>query len=163
RNLIKNRVFSLANIVGLSCAFAVAILLTMTALFELSFDQFHENKDSAYQLYLSNQTPRGAEISTSNPVPLAPALKEEVSGIKHIARAVSEDVLVTYNAKELSLDAEYVDPAYFDIFTYPILLGNTENPLPEKNTVAISEETAQKIFGTTDNVVGKTISLKMGR
>lgn len=163
RNLIKNRVFSLANILGLSCAFAVAILLTMTALFELSFDQFHENKDSAYQLYLSNQTPRGPEISVSNPVPLAPALLEEVPGIKHIARAVSEDVLVTYNAKELSLDAEYVDPAYFEIFTYPTLFGNAKNPLPEKNTVGISEETAQKIFGTTDNVIGKIISLKMGR
>ena len=74
RNLIKNKVFTLAIIIGLSSAFAVAILLVMTALFELSFDSFHENKASVYQLYLSNQTPRGTEIGTSNPVPLAPAL-----------------------------------------------------------------------------------------
>ena len=82
RNLVKNKVFTLANVVGLTSAFAVAILLAMTALFELSFDQFHENKDTAYQLYLSNQTPRGQEISTSNPVPLGPALHAEVAGIR---------------------------------------------------------------------------------
>lgn len=163
RNLLKNKVFTLANIVGLTCAFAVAILLTMTALFELSYDQFNENKDSAYQLYLAHQTPRGPEISVSNPVPLAPALKEEVAGIKNIARSVSEDVLITYNAKELSLDAEYVDPSFFDIFTYPTLMGNSKNPLPNKNSVGVTEEGAKKIFGTTDNVIGKTISLKIGR
>ena len=112
RNLIKNRIFSIANIVGLTCAFAVAILLSMTALFELSFDQFHENKDSAYQIYLTNQTPRGAEVSTSNPVPLANALKEEVPGIKRIARSLSEDALVSYQEKELNLDAEYVDSEF---------------------------------------------------
>jgi len=163
RNLIKNIIFSIANIVGLTCAFAVAILLSMIALFELSFDQFHENKDSAYQIYLSNQTPRGTEISVSNPVPLAPALKEEVAGIKHVARSVSEDVLVTYNSKELSLDAEFADPEFFKIFTYPTLLGNSRNPLPEKNAVGITKKTARKIFGNTDNVIGKTLILKIGR
>lgn len=163
RNLIKNKVFTLANIIGLSSAFAVAILLVMTALFELSFDSFHENKASVYQLYLSNQTPRGTEIGTSNPVPLAPALMDEVSGIKRAVRRVSEDALVTFNNKELNLDAEYVDPSFFEIFTFPALLGNTESPLPDKNSVSLSEESAQKIFGSTDNVIGKTLSLKIGK
>jgi len=163
RNLVKNKVFTLANIVGLTSAFAVAILLAMTALFELSYDQFHVNKGSAYQLYLSNQTPRGTEIGTSNPVPLAPALGTEVSGIKSIARSSSEDVLVIYNNKELNLDAEYVDPSFFEIFTYPTITGDSNNPIPEKNTVSITVEAAQKMFGTTENVVGKTISLKIRR
>lgn len=161
RNLIKNKVFTMANIVGLTSAFAISILLVMTALFELSFDQFHTNKETAYQLYLSNQTPRGPKISTSNPVPLAPALKEEVPGIKHIARAVSDDALVSYNDKVLDLDAEFVDASYFEIFTFPTLLGDTRNPIPDKNSVAITEETAEKLFGNVD-VIGKTVSIQMG-
>lgn len=161
RNLIKNKVFTMANIVGLTSAFAISILLVMTALFELSFDQFHANKEAAYQLYLSNQTPRGPKISTSNPVPLAPALKEEVTGIKHIARAVSDDALVSYNDKVLDLDAEFVDSSYFEIFTFPTLLGDTRNPIPDKNSVAITEETAEKLFGNVD-VIGKTVSIQMG-
>ncbi|MDF0714877.1 ABC transporter permease [Muricauda sp. 334s03] len=161
RNLIKNKVFSIANIVGLTCAFAVAILLSMTALFELSFDQFHENKDTAYQVYLTSQTPRGAETSTSNPVPLAGALEEEVSGVKRITRALSEDALVSYKEKDLDLDAEYVDAEFFNIFTFPGINGNTNNPLPSKNTVSITEETATKIFGNTD-VVGEVIQIRIG-
>ncbi|WP_108245684.1 ABC transporter permease [Muricauda brasiliensis] len=161
RNLIKNKIFSIANIVGLTCAFAVAILLSMTALFELSFDQFHENKDSAYQIYLTSQTPRGAETSTSNPVPLASALKEEVSGIKQITRSLSEDALVSYQDKDLDLDAEYVDAEFFSIFSFPVIAGNTNNPLPSKNSVAITEETATKMFGNT-NVVGDVLQVKVG-
>ncbi|NVN17142.1 FtsX-like permease family protein [Muricauda sp. HICW] len=161
RNLIKNKIFSIANIVGLTCAFAVAILLSMTALFELSFDQFHENKDSAYQIYLTSQTPRGAETSTSNPVPLASALKEEVSGIKQITRSLSEDALVSYQDKDLDLDAEFVDAEFFSIFSFPVIAGNTNNPLPSKNSVAITEETATKMFGNT-NVVGDVLQVKVG-
>lgn len=161
RNLIKNKIFSIANIVGLTCAFAVAILLSMTALFELSFDQFHENKDSAYQIYLTSQTPRGAETSTSNPVPLASALKEEVSGIKQITRSLSEDALVSYQDKDLDLDAEYVDAEFFSIFSFPVIAGNTNNPLPSKNSVAITEETATKMFGNT-NVVGDVLQVRVG-
>lgn len=161
RNLIKNKVFSIANIVGLTCAFAVAILLSMTALFELSFDQFHENKDTAYQLYLTSQTPRGAETSTSNPVPLAGALEDEVSGIKRITRSLSEDALVSYKEKDLDLDAEYVDAEFFNIFTFPGINGNTNNPLPSKNSVSITEETATKIFGNND-VVGEVLQIRIG-
>lgn len=161
RNLVKNKIFSVANIVGLTCAFAVSILLTMTALFELSFDQFHLNKDSAYQVYLTNQTPRGAETSTSNPVPLASALKEEVPGIKRTTRTLSEDALISFNDKDLDLDAEYVDAEFFNIFTFPVIAGNTSNPLPSKNAVSITEETATKMFGNTD-VVGKVVQVQIG-
>ncbi|MBW8242484.1 ABC transporter permease [Muricauda oceani] len=161
RNLIKNKIFSIANIVGLTCAFAVAILLSMTALFELSFDQFHENKNSTYQVYLTSQTPRGAEASTSNPVPLASALKEEVPGIKQIARSLSEDALVSYQDKDLDLDAEYVDAEFFNIFTFPAIAGNANNPLPSKNSVSITGETATKMFGNTD-VVGKVLQVRVG-
>jgi ABC-type antimicrobial peptide transport system permease subunit len=162
RNLIKNKVFTIANIVGLTCALAVAILLVMTALYELSFDQFHKNKGSIYQVYLSNQTPRGTDVNSSQPVPLAPALKEEVPGIKYIARSVSDGALVTYKEMELDLDGEYVDPDFFKIFTFPTLEGNMDNPLPNKNSVAITERTALKLFGTA-NALGNTVSLKLGK
>ena len=161
RNLIKNKIFSVANIVGLTCAFAVAILLSMTALFELSFDQFHKNKDTAYQVYLTSQTPRGSEARTSNPVPLASALKDEIPGIKQIARSLSEDALVSYKEKDLDLDAEYADSEFFNIFTFPVIFGNATNPLPSKNSVSITEETATKLFGKTD-VVGEILQIQVG-
>ena len=161
RTLFKNRVFTVANIVGLTAAFAIALLLAMTALFELSYDQFHVNKDKAYQLYLSNQTPRGLRSNTSNPVPLAQALKDEIPGIKYISRAASQSALATYQGKELNLDAEFVDSDYFDIFSYPAVQGNLQNVLPDVSAVAITEKTAKKLFGDSE-AVGKTVSLLIG-
>ncbi len=162
RNLIKNKVFTTANIVGLTLAFAVSILLAMNALFELSYDQFHENKDSIYQVYASAQTPKGSEIGLSKSVPFAPALKEEVPGIKNIARALSTSVLVTYEDKELNLDAEYMDVDYFSIFSFPVVNGNTNKPLQDRNSIAITEKASNKLFGTKDGI-GKTVRLKIGK
>ena len=46
RNLWKDKTFTLLNLLGLSTAFAVAVLLGMYAFFELSYDGFHKNKAS---------------------------------------------------------------------------------------------------------------------
>ena len=162
RNLFKNRVFTAANIVGLTLAFAVALLLTMTALFELSYDQFHVNKASVYQVYYTNQTPKGSDISTANPVPFAPALKEEVPGVKHISRALSENALVSYGENDFNLDAEYVDADFFSIFSFPILLGDTNKPMPDQNSVSLTEEASRKLFGNTDGI-GKTVRILIGK
>ena len=162
RNLLKNKVFTTANLIGLSTAFAIAILLGMTAMFELSFDQFHKKKDSVYQLYLSNQTPKGTTISVVNPIPLAPALKEEMPGIKHISRSLSQDALATYQNKDFDLDAEYVDNDFFTLFSYPVVMGNTQKPIPNKNSIALTESAAKRIFGD-GNAVGETILLQQGR
>ena len=162
RNLFKNRVFTAANIVGLTLAFAVALLLTMTALFELSYDQFHVNKASTYQVYYSNQTPKGPDISTANPVPFAPALKEEVPGVKYIARALSENVLVSYGENDFNLDAEYVDTDFFSIFSYPTLAGDNNKPIQDQNSITLTEEASKKLFGTTD-AIGKMVKVLIGK
>ncbi|WP_036156987.1 FtsX-like permease family protein [Maribacter forsetii] len=162
RNLLKNKVFTAANIVGLTLAFAVALLLTMTALFELSYDQFHENKDSVYQVYYTNQIPKGSDISTANPVPFAPALKEEVPGVQQISRALSENALVSYGDNDFNLDAEFVDADYFSIFSFPTLLGDTNKPMPDQNSVSLTEKASKKLFGTTDGV-GKTVRILIGK
>ena len=59
RNLWKDKTFSILNLVGLSTAFAVAVLLGMYAFFELSYDGFHQNNASLYQVYSIEKTPEG--------------------------------------------------------------------------------------------------------
>ena len=81
RNLKKDKTFAFLNILGLSVAFGVAILLSMSAFFELSFDKFHTNGDHIFKVYNEIQTPKGPEAGTSQPAPFANALKKEVPGI----------------------------------------------------------------------------------
>ena len=158
RNLWKDRTFSFLNIIGLSVAFSVAILLCTYALFELSYDRFHENADKIYQVYTTDHHPEGPEASTSKSVPFAGALQEEVPGVEKITRFNGTGVLVLNGENELRMTAVYVDPEFFSIFTFPVVKGKKEDPIGDKSAVAITEYAANRIFGETD-VVGETISV----
>lgn len=157
RNLWKDRTFTALNIIGLSTAFGVAFLLGMYALFELSFDKFHTHVDSIYKVYTTFQTPTGAESGDANPIPFAEALRDEVPGVEKITRYATGVPLLTYKDKTLSVGASWADPDFFDIFSFPILEGNKENPIA-KSTVALTQKTAKRLFGN-ENALGKLISI----
>jgi ABC-type antimicrobial peptide transport system permease subunit len=157
RSLFKNKGFTLLNIVGLSIAFGVAILLSMVSLFELSYDNFHEHVDDVYKIYQIKQSPDGAEASQAYAIPFAPALKEDVSGIKKISRYLDDEVLLFYQDKELAIDINWVDPDFFTMFSFPILEGNTETPLKKGNSIVITQKMATVIFDSND-VIGKTVN-----
>lgn len=156
RNLWKDKTFTLLNIVGLSTAFAVAVLLGMYAFFELSYDSFHKNRASLYQIYYTEQTPEGIEANEPQSVPFTPALKEEVPGVRQIARYNGKGVLVIFGDKELRMNAAYVDPDFFSMFSFPVIEGNKDKPTSDKSTVTLTVHAANRIFGTQDPL-GKTI------
>ncbi len=156
RNLWKDRKFTALNILGLSVAFGVAILLSMYALFELSYDQFHTQKDSLYQVYTTDETPDGPEASTSKSIPFAGALKAEVPGVEEITRYNGKGVLVLNGEKELSMSIAYVDPDFFSMFSFPVIEGKKQDPIADKSAVSLTQYAAKKIFGD-QNAVGKSI------
>jgi ABC-type antimicrobial peptide transport system permease subunit len=158
RNLWKDKTFTLLNIVGLTTAFCVAFLLSMFALFGLSFDTFHKNIGSIYKIYTSSQTTKGAELSDANPIPFAEALKEEVPGVEKISRYATGGPLVTYGDKSLQLSLGWADPDFFDIFTFPVLEGTSKNPIAEKSSIALTKESANKIFGEA-SAIGQTLTI----
>lgn len=158
RNLWKNRLFTTINIVGLSVAFGVAILLSMDSLHELSYDKFHANGDSLYKTFITWQTPKGTEVGTSQPTPFANALQSEVPGVEKITRYLETDALVSYNEKEINLDAVWVDADFFSMFTFPIAQGDKKNPLKDLSSIVVTETTANKLFGEK-NPIGKTVTI----
>ncbi|WP_273568237.1 ABC transporter permease [Maribacter halichondriae] len=158
RNLMKDKTFTLLNVIGLSVAFGVAILLSMSAFFEMSYDNFHENGDRIYQVYSTQQTAKGPEAGTTKPAPFAAALQTEVPGVEKITRFLEQEALTTYGEKEINLDAVWVDSDFFDMFSFPVLKGNKNNPLEEKLSVVVTEETANKLFGSAE-AVGQTVNI----
>lgn len=158
RNLWKDSIFTSINIVGLSIAFGVAILLAMASFFDLGYNSFHEKGDRIYQVYTTANTPKGTEVSTSKPAPFANALNTEVPGVENITRFLEQEALTVYNEKEINLDAVWLDKAFFEMFTFPVLKGNERNPLQEKNSVVLTEKTANSLFGK-EEAVGQTINI----
>jgi|ADGO01.1.fsa_nt_gi ABC-type antimicrobial peptide transport system, permease component len=161
RNLWKHRSFSLIIVCGMAVAFAAAILLSVTAHQELTYDQFHENKDHIYQLYDIDQRPNGIEYGATMPVPMAPTLKNEYGDIVYITRWGSgEGEYVRYKDKELDLSTRAVDPDFLRMFSFPVVAGD-KSPLKELNHIAITENCAKTLFGN-EEAIGKTLEIQFG-
>jgi len=158
RNLWKNRTFTTLNVVGLTAAFGVAILLAMFAVFQLSFDGFHENIDQLYKVYSEDSTPYGIEANTSKSEPFAAALQDEVSGVEKITRYNSSSVLLSYEDKQLGMSSAYVDPDFFDMFSFPVIKGDKQNPIASESAVVVTELAAKRIFGD-EKPIGQTITI----
>lgn len=160
RNLVKDKTFTLINVIGLSVAFGVAILLSMAAFYDLSYNNIHENGDRIYQTYVTQQTPKGPKAGTSQAAPFAAALQSEVPGIDKITRFLEQEALTTYKDKEINLDAVWVDSDFFEMFTFSVLKGTKNNLLEDKSSVVVSESTANKLFGSME-AVGQTINIRI--
>lgn len=158
RNLTKDKTFTFINLFGLSVAFGVSILLCIYALFNLSYDQFHANSGRIYQTYMTHQTPKGPQVGTSQPVPFAGALKEEVPGVEKITRYTGNKDLVIHGDNQYNMVSAYVDPEFLSIFSFPVMKGDQENPIADKSTIALTRKAAKKIFGSED-VLGRSVNI----
>ncbi len=159
RNLLKQRIHSGINLLGMALGLAGTILIALWINRELSVNQFHEHKGELYRI-LEHQT-YGDDIFTftATPGPLAAKLKADFPEITHATRSSwGNRALLSYGGQSFYERGRYVDPDFLKIFTFPLLRGNTETVLTEPNSIVLGKELAEKYF-VGEQPVGKTIKL----
>jgi len=159
RNIFRNKIYSLINIIGLAVGMACVLLISIWAIHEFSYDDFHEKSK---QIYRVNYTLNRNNIKVAySPPPLAEALVNnlpEVQTVTHIS-GWSKDYLVSYqNKKFIEKRIIYADQSFFDVFSFPFIAGNKNNSLAQPGQVVITRSIAQKFFGI-ENPIGKFISI----
>lgn len=157
RSIIKTKSLSIIHILGLAIAIAASTVLFLTAMFELSFDNFHKDGDRIALLYKRSQPEVGKREDSSMPVPLGPQLKKDIPSIESFSRVAHSTVLLKNADKEFEATNRFVDADFLNIFDFPFVSGN-KNALSELNNLVITESMANKLFGSTD-VVGKQIEV----
>ncbi len=159
RTAARNKVSSFINIAGLSVGMACCMLLLLYVADELSYDRFHEKKGQLYQVW-KHQKGEGGKVETGSntPIPLAEALRRTVPEIRNVARTDGgwQQHLIRYGDKSLKKQGHYVDPAFLDMFTFPLKRGNRAAVLKETNSIVLTESLAGALFGKA-NPVGKVI------
>ncbi|WP_448701243.1 ABC transporter permease [Mucilaginibacter sp. AW1-3] len=161
RNLWKHKVFAGINITGMAVAFGAVILLSITAFYELSYDTFHQNKNSIYQLYREEHIATGYDNNTTMSAPFAPTLKKEFPDLLVSRFGDFGGSVLRYQNKEFNYSVRTVDADFFKMFTFPILEGNKVAPLKNIDNIVISKTIAESIFGKAD-AIGKVIQIKNG-
>ncbi|HKB43283.1 MAG TPA: ABC transporter permease, partial [Chitinophagaceae bacterium] len=162
RNLIKNKVFSFINIIGLAIGLSCFLLIALYVIDELSFDKYNTKASSIYRI---NSDIRFGGADLHMPVTsdmMGQLLKKDYPQVEDYTR------IYTFNGNKLIkkgneyIDEERVanaDSTFFDVFTLPAIEGDTKTALDEPNTVVITESMAKKYFAST-HVLGKTIETK---
>ena len=140
---------------GLACT--IVILLWVTD--ELNVDKFHTNDQHLFRIY-SNFDENG-EMTTEEGLPplLSKAMQDEIPDVKLGASSSSPSNYHSLTSEDIYLNAtgRFVTNNFFQLFSFEMLEGNTEQLFPNKNGIIISESLAEKFYGSTENVLGKII------
>lgn len=158
RNLKTNKLFSFINISGLAIGLAVFLLIMLWIGNELSYNNFHADKDRIAALMVNKKFTNN-EIASYPAVPslLAQALASDLPGIEYAARTSWGDVrLLSKEEKKFTEYGLYVDHDFLNIFTFPLSAGNKNELLKKPHTILLSETLAKKYFGD-ENPIGKEI------
>ena len=157
RVFLKDKFFSILNILGLALGIAVSIILLLILQNDLTYDKYHVNHNRIYRLgghlRATGLEFRGARSARE----LGNILKDEFPEVQMVVRANSWDhTLVKYEGKDGSEKAFYeediirADSTYFKMFTHEFISGNPLKCLTELNSLVITESTAKRYFGDED-------------
>lgn len=140
---------------------SVCLLIIMIIKDQLSFDQFHENKDNIYRINTRIYRPNGStEPYASTSLPIHGVIKNEYAlaeSVIRIRRGFSGDV--TANGATIPVKGLFADKEFFEVFSFDLLEGDPSTALEKPFSVIIKEETSKKFFGD-ESPVGQTYKLK---
>jgi len=158
RNFRKQKLFTFVNLAGLILGIISTTLILIYISFELSFDRFHKNSDRIFRVYntASIGGANGAWIQT--PTPLASFLQNKFSEVNKTVRIarIPKGLLSAGDKNFFEEKIIMADSSIFDVFTFPLIIGNKNDVLAQPNSVVLTESFAEKYFGKK-NPIGKTI------
>ncbi len=155
RNLLKHRMVSLINILGLTLGLSSAVLAILYARHELTYEDCHIKADRIYRIYTTGNFGAIQQIPTTFG-PVGRDLENIFPEIEtySISRGIGATVRVGENIFNED-DILVADSSLFNIFTIPFVSGGPSN---DQLTVTLSEKAAQRYFGK-ENPVGKFIMM----
>ncbi len=157
RNLYKNRVFALINILGLGIALSISIVAYFNHMFGYDFDRWHEHFDEIYRVNVYREMQDRNQEYGIVPARIGLEIKEEIPAVENAARLMRSYSPVKVGNEIFNRQISYVDPEFLDIFTFYMVQGNKE-ALKNPNNVLISEEMAGVLYGDEDPM-GQPVSI----
>jgi len=161
RSLVKNKTYSVLNIIGLSIGLTCFALIALWVNDELSYDKFNSNYDRIVRLTGIEKRETGITESAVSSAPMAKALKDDYPEIENTVRFDMHEELVMHNSQQLLQPGILLtDPSIFDVFSYTLTKGDVHSALNEPYSIILTQSTAKKYFGDS-NPMGKILIIYM--
>ena len=159
RNLLKDRLFTLLNLLGLSTGLACTLLIYLWVTDELHVDKFNEKDSRLYEVLKKVSDAEGSvRISKNTQGLLAKSMADELPEVEYAVPVRRDDNLsiLSFGDKHIKVKHEFAGKDFFNIFSYPLVNGNNKEVSGVKG-IFLSDQLALKLFNSTD-VVGKTVN-----
>jgi ABC-type antimicrobial peptide transport system permease subunit len=169
RNIIRNKAYSVINILGLAFGICSCLLIYLITNYEFSFDKFHADSDRIYRVVLDIDNPaNGKDYRSQIPYAAAMMIQKEFTGIEKTANFFSYSAQVTVpeaGKPSKRFFQTYPSPtiipqsSYFSIFSYQWLYGNPATALEQPFQIVLTESRARMYFGTLPpgKIIGKEL------
>lgn len=153
RNLFRQRSYYLIQIFGFAMALSCVIIILSWVRYELSFDTFHVNKEGLYRVLMSPV--EGSEQSYQlavTPPPLAEAALHEFPEIINSTRfEFSPQIVFELDGmNHFGNNGALADPAFLEMFSFPLIEGNPALALQDPQSVLLSESFVKTHFKEKD-------------
>lgn len=152
RHLSRNRMYTSVTVIGFALSLTFVLILGIYIQNELSVDNFHENKDRIYRL--ENET-----------VDFSPPIATDLAGMY----PEIEDFTRVYNAsgrisrsggQKIKFDYLGVDPGFFNMFSFPLIQGDSKLALQTEDEIVLSRNKAVQIFGSVTEAIGQSVFIE---
>ncbi|MEO6282290.1 MAG: ABC transporter permease [Dyadobacter sp.] len=152
RNLVKDKFYSLINILGLTIGVTCGMLLFLYVSDELSYDRYHEKASRIYRIVSYITEPDKINKWTSTQPPLAKTLKQDYPFVESYARFFGRGrtMFLLGERRFYEEDVYSTDSTVFDVFTYKFLEGDPKLALASPRSVVLTEKVAKRFFGEND-------------
>ena len=161
RNLLRKKIYSGINILGLSIGLACSFFILLWVIDETSYDRFHKNGHQIHQAWRHFIT--GGQTYTMNSLPrgIADEMDAEFPEVQEtVITFLDQQLVVTNGDNNFRETGGYVGATFFRIFSFPFIQGNGETALQGLKSAVITERTARKIFGNDwENALGRSITV----
>lgn len=163
RSLLKSKLFTTLNLLGLALGLTVSLLLMLFVKDELSFDKYHSKAKDIYRVGLTATFDGKSQKWANAPNVVGPTMKNEIPQVVQQTRLLLNDfgqvAFVNSGEKKFAEKKLYwVDGTIFDVFDIKLLQGNPKVALKDPNKVILSQSTAKKYFGN-ENPIGKVLKV----
>jgi putative ABC transport system permease protein len=150
RNIKLNKGYTFIIITGMAVSFAACFLVLNYAGFELSYDTFHEDADNIYRL--TNDRYQKGELIQHGVITypsVVKSMRDDYSEVLNYTRITYWDrMFVRLDNKGFDEQILFADSAFFNMFTFPLIVGDAETSLAAPYSILLSETLANKYFGS---------------
>lgn len=166
RNLIKQKVYSTINVLGLSIGIASCVLITTFVVDEFSYDKFHEKADRLYKVVLERKYPNHSTNYAVIPHSYADVMANDFPEVAASLKMGGpfNGVVVNYtNARNevKQFEENFImaaDSNFFDLFSIKLVKGESKSVLSKVNDIVVTRQTAERYFGN-DEPLGKILKM----